>query len=317
MNSNDLDKEIKRDVIDGLKSHPQTLPSKYFYDAKGDELFRQIMKLPEYYLTSCEFEILKDRGTEILQKVFGDCARGNLFELGAGDGFKTKLLLSSIMKNQFNITYVPIDISQNILDLLCDDIEKEFPGLKVEPACNDFFDAVKQKSAKGIKNLILFLGSTVGNLREGEQSRFFADLSQSCNTGDYVLTGFDLQKNPKVILAAYNDASGTTKAFNLNLIERLNREVSPGFEPDDFEHYPSYDPLKGVARSFLVPKVSKEIEIDGEKVEIIKGQPIHCETSRKFTVAQIEQLAGDHGFTVVQHYFDKNGFFTDSLWRKK
>lgn len=312
-----MDKEIVKDVIEGLSQKNQTLPSKYFYDQKGDELFRQIMKLPEYYLTRCEYEILNNRGIEIIQSAFGTATTGNLLELGAGDGYKTKLLLKMIADQELNINYVPVDISQNILDLLCREVKKEFPSLRVNPACADYFDAVKEASALGSTNLILFLGSTVGNLREDEQAGFFADLSQSCNPGDTVLTGFDLQKNPRVILSAYNDTKGITRDFNLNLISRLQREVSPGFNPEDFEHYPSYDPLSGVARSFLVPKVNRVLTINNKHIELVKGRPIHCETSRKFTIEQIENLAHSNSFEIVNHYFDEKEYFVDSLWRKK
>lgn len=275
------------------------------------------MKLPEYYLTNCEYEILKNRGENIIKAAFPSSKHGNLVELGAGDGYKTKLLLRDLENEKFNIKYVPVDISRNILDLLCKQIEKEFPALEVQPACTDYFEAVKQTSRSGTPNLILFLGSTVGNLREEEQDVFFSNLSASCNTGDTVLTGFDLQKDPHVILNAYNDEAGVTRAFNLNLISRLRKEVSADFNPDEFEHYPCYDPLTGLARSFLVPLVNKNLTIDGQKIKLEKGRPIHCETSRKYTIKQIDEMARRNNFEVLENYFDEKKYFVDSLWRRK
>ncbi len=312
-----MQNEIVSEVAKGLGCEKQTLPSKYYYDKKGDELFRQIMKLPEYYLTNCEYEILKNRGSEIISTAFSNSKAGNLVELGAGDGYKTKLLLHRIVKEKLNIRYVPVDISQNILDLLCDEVEQEIPLLQVNPVCADYFEAVKKASSEGVPNLILFLGSTVGNLREKEQEVFFSDLSESCNSGDTVLTGFDLQKDPDVILAAYNDKGGVTRAFNLNLISRLQKEVSADFKPEDFEHYPCYDPLTGLARSFLVPQVNKVLTLNNQKIQLEKGRAIHCETSRKYTIKQIEELAHRNNFEILKHYFDDKAYFVDSLWRKK
>lgn len=312
-----MQNDIINDVAEGLANENQTLPSKYYYNEKGDEIFRQIMKLPEYYLTNCEYEILKSRSNEIIKAAFSNSTIGNLVELGAGDGYKTKLLLRRIADDKLNIRYVPVDISQNILDLLCDEVAREIPSLQVNPVCADYFEAVKKTSREGVPNLILFLGSTVGNLREREQDVFFSDLSASCNSGDTVLTGFDLQKDPAVILAAYNDKTGVTRAFNLNLISRLQKEVSADFKPEDFEHYPCYDPLTGLARSFLVPQVNKVLTLNNQKIQLEKGRAIHCETSRKYTIKQIEELAHRNNFEVVEHYFDGKKYFVDSLWRKK
>ena len=312
-----MDQTFLNDAVSGLRSEPKRLPSKYFYDAKGDELFRKIMRLPEYYLTDCEHEILSDRGTDILNTVYRNADELNILELGAGDGYKTKILLEKAREQKRALKYIPVDISENILEVLVKDLKNQFPELNVAPKPMDYFDALRKTQSEGnAKNLILFLGSTVGNLLNDERNSFFKSLSGCCKSGDELLIGFDLQKDPLTILAAYNDESGITRDFNLNLISRLQNELKLNVSPEQFYHYPSYDPIAGTARSFLVPKENITLKTGNERIELKKGEPIHCENSRKFTLKQIEEIAKDFGFKVVNHFTDSREYFADSLWRK-
>lgn len=309
--------EFGQDVLDGLNARPKRLSSKYFYDEKGDKLFQEIMALEEYYLTRSEYEILDTCKDEILRIVSKD-EGFNFFELGAGDGYKTKLLLRHFVDEEIDFTYFPIDISGSVLNELRAALNKEIPSLKVDPLEGDYFKMLRNISSEaGIHKLILFLGSNIGNFGIEDATRFLKLLRNSLTEGDYCLIGVDLKKHPEVVLKAYNDSEGVTTAFNMNLLDRINQTFDANFDKEKFLHSPSYDPATGECRSYLLSKVEQTVEIPALERSISFGrwEPIHMEISKKYDIEELENLADASGFNVVKHFTDTKGFFVDSLWQ--
>lgn len=306
------------DVRDGLSSQPKKLSSKYFYDNRGSELFQKIMALPEYYLTDCEYEIMDSFKGEMLHYFTQDGKPFDLIEFGAGDGLKTKILLRHFTEQAANFRYLPIDISAGALKELEGTLRSEFPKLALEPQHNDYFGALEQLGTSGDRQrIVLFMGSNIGNFKDNEALHFLKQLRSNMGTGDLLLIGFDLKKSPELILAAYNDAAGVTREFNLNLLKRINRELDGNFVIDQFEHRPSYDPETGEARSYLMSKVAQEVHIGAvdQAFSFAAEEPIHTEISRKYDLAQIHYLAMEAGFAPETDFTDHRNYFTDSLWR--
>ena len=313
-----LNIEFLSDVIDGLGMNPKRISSRWFYDAKGDELFQKIMKLPEYYLTRAEYAILEQNADQLLKNL-SDKKPLLLVELGAGDGLKTRLLLNALLDSGRPVKYAPVDISKHALEKLSEELNKEFSQLPLIPIQADYFDALKNDvlNSYGCK-LVLFLGSNIGNLNEKESVSFYQKLNDALNSGDAVLTGFDRVKDPEFILAAYNDEQGVTKDFNLNLLQRINHELGGNFDLKNWSHLPEYNIEKKSALSYLVSEIDQDafISAAGESFHFKKGERIHTEMSRKFTVQDIEDLALDSGFIIKEHFHSHGETFTNSLWIK-
>jgi len=309
-----------QDVRKGLSSKPKYLMSKYFYDEKGDELFQKIMGLGEYYLTDCEFEILDKYKNRFLQLFQNSNSPFLLTELGAGDGLKTKILLRHFHEERADFTYLPIDISPHVLNILTSELENELPGLQVKNYPGEYFHALDRISEiEAGRKVLLFLGSTIGNFQYKDAVGFLLELNKRMKSADQLIIGFDLKKDPRVILKAYDDSSGVTAAFNLNLLQRINNELGGDFVLDNFYHYPVYDPISGEAQSYLISKISQEVHIENlnETFEFNMGEPIFMEVSQKYDQTMIEDLALKSGFDVRENIYDSNRYFVDSVWEKK
>lgn len=306
------------DVLEGFSSDPKFISSKYFYDDEGSRLFQEIMKLPEYYLTRSESEIISRQTDEIFKAFEAGETEFDLIELGAGDGLKTAILVDYFLKKKAVFQYVPIDISAEALNCLTDKFSAEFPELDIKPEQGDYFKTIKTFSEKSDKKkIILFLGSNIGNFSESQAMQFFKDLRNVMNERDYLFIGFDLHKNPKTILNAYDDSQGVTAKFNLNLLKRINRQLDADFNIEEFSHYASYHPLERAARSFLISQKDQTVTIKslGKTFEFKKWEPIYMEVSQKYSEKIINNLASESGFEVVKHFFDENKFYLDSLWK--
>lgn len=305
-----------RDVHKGLSSTPKYLLSKYFYDAEGDRLFQKIMDLPEYYLTRCEDEILRNNA-EALAAYLGD-QPFDLIELGAGDGLKTRNLLEQFLGQKLDFRYLPVDISSNILAQLQWDLQAQWPNLPVFPLEGDYFTALQNRPVTEVlrPKLVLFLGSTIGNMTFEESSVFLQQLRSQLSSGDLLLLGFDLKKDPAVILPAYNDAAGVTRDFNYNHLLRINRELGGNFKPETFLHWPLYNPVSGHTKSYLLSTIAQEVYIEGLdlKVNFAAWEPIDMELSKKFDVDEIEALAKAAGLKTLSCFQDQKQYFTDVLF---
>lgn len=306
------------DVLAGLTSTPKSLSSKYFYDDEGSRLFMEIMKLPEYYLTRSEFEIFSEQTQEIFDAFSAGQDEFDLIELGAGDGTKTAVLIEHFLRQPVKFRYTPIDISQEAIDSLSAKFEKAFPSLAIEKRTGDYFrilETLKDSSSK--RKIILFLGSNIGNFNPEQAVEFFKHLRAVINENDLLFIGFDLQKDPHVILDAYDDAQGVTAAFNLNLLRRINRELGANFDLENFSHYAVYRPVECAARSFLISREKQSVFIEAlnRSFDFEKWEAIFMEISQKYTLTMIEELARESGFTIERNFFDSQSFYTDSLWK--
>lgn len=306
------------DVDKGLSADPKYLSSKYFYDDEGSRLFQEIMKLPEYYLTRSELEIFTEQGPEIYETFDPDSEAFDLIELGAGDGTKTAVLVGHLLEEGADLRFVPIDISSEAIDSLTRAFHQRFPSLRIEPEIGDYFarlETFRQKSDR--RKIVLFLGSNVGNFSREQAVGFFRSLRDVVNFGDRVLIGFDLHKNPRTIINAYDDSLGVTPKFNLNLLKRINRELGANFDTDKFIHYASYHPIERAARSFLISEAEQTVRIEalGKEFSFRQWEPIFMEISQKYDLQMIEDLAEASGFEVVRNFFDSNRFYADSMWK--
>ena len=310
---------FKKEVFEGLTAYPKYLSSKYFYDKKGDRLFQDIMAMPSYYLTGCEFEIISENTFEI-GELFRDRENGlDLIELGAGDGKKTKVLLKYMAENNFNFIYKPIDISENAVEMLTTTLASEMPTLTVDAEVGEYFEVLERlKSFNKRKKAIMVLGSNIGNLLHPRAIEFLSKLKDAMSSEDLLFMGFDQKKNPQTILDAYNDETGITAAFNKNILTRINRELGGNFEVEKFKHWEVYDPETGTAKSFLVATEAMEVSI--EKLELIvnfeKWETIHTEISQKYDDKTVNWLAEKSGLKIETSFSDKKGFYKNYAFMK-
>ncbi|WP_094568707.1 L-histidine N(alpha)-methyltransferase [Mucilaginibacter xinganensis] len=304
------------DVICGLNASPKFLSSMYFYDANGDKLFQDLMNCEEYYPTNCELEIFSEKTADICNAIIGSGDPFDLIELGAGDATKSTYLLKYLLEQKADFNYLPIDISSNVISYLNITLPVTLPGLNITGLNGEYFDMLKKASSiSGRRKVIMFLGSNIGNMPVDAAEQFCMDVRNHLSPGDMLLIGVDLKKNPKTVLAAYNDKEGITKRFNLNLLERINRELNANFDVNQFEHYPTYDPETGACKSYLISKADQDVRINGmETIHFVKDEYIFMEISQKFTVQQIDQMAIKASFKPIAHFFDSKHWFTDAIW---
>lgn len=310
---------LAEEVRTGLQKTPKALSSRFFYDAEGSRIFAEIMRSPEYYLTRSEYDVLDTYKADLLRLITSDNRPFELVELGAGDGLKTKILLGFFDSQRADFTYAPVDISADALEGLVVDVRKQWPDLPLNPRHDDYFSALEHLSSEtDSRKVVLFLGSNIGNFAPDEAIAFYQQLHDRLKPGDIVLTGFDLQKNPAVIHAAYNDRQGLTRAFNLNLLRRINRDLEADFDLAAFDHYETYSPETGEARSYLVSQKTQIIDIRalGMRVPFQEGEIIHTEISRKFNRSQIEHLAQQTGFSLTSWFSDDKGYFADVIFTR-
>ncbi|MFS4469728.1 L-histidine N(alpha)-methyltransferase [Maribacter sp. 2210JD10-5] len=314
-----LTSDFEKDVRKGLTDFPKHLSSKYFYDKKGDKLFQDIMAMPEYYLTDCEFNILEQHKEAICSLFSKGNKTFNLIELGAGDGKKTKILLRHLSENNINFNYLPIDISQNALDQLADSIQEELPKVSTKIMQGTYFETLEAISKLNTDpKVILFLGSNIGNLLHDQAIDFLNDIQDLMTPDDLLFMGFDQKKNPQTILDAYNDAQGITEAFNKNLLVRMNDELDADFQVDNFLHWETYDPETGTAKSFLVSKKEQTVHIDKIDLEVHFNtwETIHTEISQKYDDQIVAWLCENAGLEILTEFSDAESLYKNYVFRK-
>lgn len=307
------------DTYKGLTNYPKYLLSKYIYDKKGDKLFQQIMEMPEYYLTSCELDILK-LNTEAIAKSFSSDSGFDLIELGAGDGKKTKIILKELVDKNFKFDYLPVDISDNVLEELKASLKKEIPEVDVKIQQGTYFKTLEKLSEYNTrKKVILVLGSNIGNLSHKEAVDFLAHIAQAMSEDDMLFMGFDQKKNPQTILDAYNDPTGITEEFNKNLLVRINSELDGEFDTSTFIHWETYDPETGTAKSFLVSKKPQKVVIKklGLEINFEAWESINTEISQKYDDSIVNWLADEAGLIVEKYFGDKENCYKNYIFRRK
>jgi L-histidine Nalpha-methyltransferase len=310
--------QFAEDVLHGLTSTPKQLSSRFFYDNEGSRLFMEIMKLPEYYLTRAELKIFTEQ-TDAIYTAFTNGSKAiDLIELGAGDGMKTAVLIEHLIRKDLDFTYSPIDISQEANDVLSTRFQKRFPSLSVHPYTGDYFKVLGSlRNGSDRRKVLMFLGSNIGNFSREKALDFFRRTRAVMNENDRLFIGFDMQKDPRVIVKAYDDSQGVTAAFNLNLLARINRELGGDFDLDKFSHYAQYRPLECAARSFLISREKQTVTINAleRSFDFDQWEAIFMEISQKYTRAMIEELASESGFQIEAEFYDEENFYVDSLWR--
>lgn len=314
-----LDIAFKTEVFEGLTNSEKYLSSKYIYDKEGDKLFQDIMNLPEYYLTNCEFEILSLH-TQAIAELFKENEKGfDLIELGAGDGKKTKILLKYLVDNNLAFTYKPIDISQNAIDSLTEKLFEEMPKVSIDAEKGEYFEVLERlKKYNTRKKVIMVLGSNIGNLLHDKAIDFLSKLKDTMQKEDLLFIGFDQKKDPQTILNAYNDPTGVTAAFNKNILTRINRELDGNFEVEKFKHWETYDPETGTARSFLVATEAMQVTITGLglTVNFDQWETIHTEISQKYDDKTVSWLAKESGLKIITSFTDTNEYYKNYLFQK-
>lgn len=315
-----FDRTIRDAIAGGLGKKPKSLPSWLFYDEAGDQIFQQIMRMPEYYPTRCEYDILQHYKDDLLhyfrQK---NPTSFRMIELGAGDGLKTSVLLKHFLEKETAFTYLPVDISESALAQLTNRIMAQWPHLPVEPLNKNYDDALASLRDSQEKKVILFMGANIGNFTTADAAQFLKKLKLPLSSDDMLLIGFDLKKDPRVIREAYDDPHGLTARFNLNILHRLNREMGAEFEVENFSHFPYYDPQTGTTKSFLISMKEQSVYIEalGTSVRFLQWEPVHTEISQKYDVATIEKLMALTGLNIIEIFYDSQHYFCDVLLKPR
>jgi len=303
-----------RDVREGLTSFPKSLQPHYFYDALGSALFSAICELPEYYVTRAEEEILIGNAAEIAG-AFGSPIR--VVELGSGSARKTRHLLAAILPNQPRLEFLPVDIDAGILASSGHDLLNEYPGLSVTAICGDFRepgDLLRPwLPPSGQRTIVLFLGSSIGNLAPQAAAAMLANLRTALKPGDALFLGVDLRKSSDILERAYADALGVTAAFNLNVLARIDRELGGTFDLATFEHRAFYDTAEGRIEMHLVSRIAQRVLIEDYEIAFEQGESIHTENSYKYDDADLATLAAAGGFRTGNRWTDGKGYFADLL----
>ena len=309
-----------QDVVVGLGSTPKSLKPKYFYDATGSELFEEITRQPEYYLTRTEAGLLRQCAPALSNLV----GKGvSVVELGSGSSAKTAILLESFLETSEELHYLPIDISKSMLRQTADRLDARYPALDVTPIASPYEAGLKRASTLVAADdqvpdrmLVLFLGSSIGNMEHDESVQFLKGLREHLEPKDAFLIGFDLQKDVAILNAAYNDAAGVTERFNFNILTRINTELEGEFDRKRFAHEAFYNVPAGRIEMHLRSNGRQEVAVAAcqRSFSFANQETIHTESSYKYTLASIEGLAASAGFRVRETFTDEKDWFALSLF---
>lgn len=301
----DLEK-FRAEVLDALSKERKELPSKYFYDERGSYLFERICELDDYYVHRVETEILKSSMEEI-----GKCLGPSilLVEYGCGDCAKTRILLDNLPGLS---AYVPIDISWEQLSRVATELDGDYPQIELLPVCADYTDSfgLPHPSRTKKRVVIYYPGSTIGNFDPLPAYHFLKQIGDVCGAGGALLIGVDLKKDPLVLHGAYNDHEGVTAAFNLNILERINRELGADFDIESFRHYAFYNPRMGRVEMHLISLKKQAVHLDDVTFYFHQGESIWTESSYKYTLDQFESLAAATGFRLERTWTDERRWFS-------
>jgi L-histidine N-alpha-methyltransferase len=319
-NSNSQDHEFAQAVLEGLSKERKRLPSWLIFDDRGSEIFEEIVGLENYHPAVCEFEIFHTHKQTITELISDEALQ--IIDLGSGDARKSKVLLEHLVKNNLQIHYIPIDISAGAVKNLVASLESKFsnPCLAVTGIAAEYFQGLEAVPREQFKrNFVLFLGSTIGNQDYLAARKFLGRLWDSLNEGDYVMIGFDLMKNPKLLYTAYNDPAGVFEKFNLHVLDRINHELGADFVKQNYVQEGYYNELSHAVESHIYSTEDQKVQIPAlnEEFHFKAWEGMQTEHSYKYTMREIEALAQDNGFEIVEHLFDSKKFFVDSIWKVK
>ncbi len=302
------------EVRQGLTNSPKSLPPKLFYDAAGSALFEEITRLPEYYLTRTELEILRQYAGDISR-----AAGTNLtvVELGAGTASKTSTLLHAVAAAQLRVTYVPVDISPAALEEARTRIGEQCPGVRIRPLVADFGEGFGFLRRIAGRKLVVYLGSSIGNFEPDAAIAMLAEVRRQLSAGDALLLGTDLVKDQAVLIPAYDDAQGVTAEFNKNILRRINRELRANFDVDAFRHIAVWNPARSGMQIYLESTRTQRVHIAALNVDIAvwSGERIHTENSYKYTLPMVRRMLESAGYKLEQTWFDRRIWFALHLAR--
>lgn len=305
MNSLIEENEVQ-EIVDGLQQEEKMISPKFFYDERGSQLFDEITTLPEYYPTETELAIMQDNIDEIARLIG---PQASLIEYGSGSSLKTRVLLDHLIDQA---VYVPVDISEEHLLASAAEIREEYPDLEVLPVVADFTKRfnLPDPTVMPLRNIVYFPGSTIGNFPKEEAAELLKVMYDEAGEDGAMLIGVDLQKDPAVIEAAYNDAAGVTAKFNLNMLRHLNREYGSDFNLDSWEHDARYNETKGRVEIRLINDSEQTVNIGDDTVVIEEGEGILTEYSHKYTLAGFAEMAESAGFEVARVWTDADQLFS-------
>ncbi len=296
---------VLHDVIEGLAREPKELPCKWFYDARGSQLFEAICELEEYYPTRTELSIMERNVRSMVAQLGPRCA---LVEYGSGSSLKTRLLLGHLRSP---VAYVPVDISAPALADATVRLRRAFPTLPVLPVCADFTRPLALPVAElgAARRVVYFPGSTIGNFHKQDAVPFLREIARQCGPGGGLLIGIDLRKERRILERAYDDARGVTAAFNLNLLARANRELGADFRLDRFRHRARWDERQGRVEMHLVSTAEQEVEVAGRRFRLGDGEAIWTESSYKYDLHEFAVLAALAGWRCERTWTDERAWF--------
>jgi dimethylhistidine N-methyltransferase len=296
---------FREEVLQGLQDSRKELPSKYFYDDTGSQLFEQICELDEYYLTRTELSIMQEQMEEMVEVLGPNCL---LIEYGSGSSTKISKLLHCL---QTPAAYVPIDISKEQLMRSAASLRTAYPTLEVLPVCADYTSdfAIPSPTKPISRRVAYFPGSTIGNFDREPAKRFLRQIAKTCKGGG-LLIGVDLKKDCNILHRAYNDSQGVTAQFNLHLLVRINQELDANFQLDQFGHYAFYNPVQSRIEMHLVSLTNQVVRIGDVRISFKLGESIWTESSYKYTLDEFAQLAAAAGFSVECVWTDTQQMFS-------
>ena len=304
---------LRRDVYDGLTQTPKTLPPKWFYDSVGSDLFDQITRLPEYYPTRTEAQILRDHSAEIAAASGAD----TLVELGSGTSEKTRLLLSALRDTGSLRRFIPFDVDAGMLQAASSAILDEYPGIEIDAVCGDFEEHLDKIPGVG-RRLVVFLGSTIGNLTPGPRAEFLSALSDTLAEGDTLLLGTDLVKDTGRLVRAYDDSAGVTARFNRNVLAVVNRELDADFDLESFDHVAKWNADDERIEMWLRAGSAQRVRVAALDltVDFAAGEEMLTEVSCKFREQGVVEELATAGLKRSHWWTDPAGDFGLSLSTK-
>lgn len=306
---------LAKDVNSGLKDSPKHIPCRYFYDYPGSLLFEEICRLPEYYLTRAETEILKTHSEEIITYLPTDVV---LVELGSGSSIKTCVIIEELLNQYDRVSYSPIDISRKMLKESSISLLKKYNKLEIVSVAAEYEEGIRQLNMYNEQaKLILWLGSSIGNFETQESVHFLKNIVKTSSSKGYFLIGFDLVKEKTLLEKAYNDSQDVTAEFNLNLLSRINRELGGEFDLDAFVHHALYNEEKSRIEMYLISTREQDVYIAdlNRSYHFNKNERIHTENSHKYTTEAIARIADQVGLQMIEQWFDSQRYFNLTLFK--
>ncbi len=308
-----MDIFFANDIKKGFTSKNKFIPDRDYYDEIGSNFFQELMINEDYYVYKSETEIFNNYKKQIIGLLNLDNKPFNLIEFGAGDATKTSILIDELLSLNYNFNYIPIDFSEKYINDLISKFSVKFPKLNILPQKKDYFDALNDIKSDGLKNIVLFIGSSIGGLNKSETIVFLKKLSAILNHNDFLFIGFDLKKNPEIIYNAYHN---TCNLWCKHLLTRINSELGGNLVIDNFKYYTNYNPVNGKFKWYFISLLNQDVFIKNLNliVHFDKFEPIYIGQSKKFTELEINKLAKKNDFEIVENFTDNKEYFINSLW---